>query len=160
MPMRIRMRKIKKGYFIMIKTEKLNPGVQKLLPDQARKLCRISPAIIALALFGAVSDVHAQQAGGNQPQATPPSVIAAFSKADPATTTASKTDQKQDQKKKDQQPLRQREKSLLDRIEQLERRLAEVESRLADKSSKSSEEKPQPSGVTTRVHPVRRRLQP
>ena len=133
----------------MIKTEKLNPGVQKLLPDQARKLCRISPAIIALALFGAVSNVHAQQAGGNQPQTTPPSVIAAFSKVDLATTTASKTDEKKDEKKKDEQPLTEREKSLLDRIEQLERRLADVESRLADKSTKSSEEKPQPAGATT-----------
>src|SRR5262249_59209176 len=95
MPMRIRMRKIKKGYFIMIKTEKLNPGVQKLLPDQARKLCRISPAIIALALFGAVSNVHAQQAGGNQPETTPPTVIAAFSKVHLATTPAPQTPQKE-----------------------------------------------------------------
>src|SRR5262249_62152340 len=122
MPMRIRMRKIKKGYFIMIKTEKLNPGVQKLLPDQARKLCRISPAIIALALFGAVSNVYAQQAGGNQPQATPPSVIAAFSKVDLAATTASKTDEKKEEKKKDEQTLTESEKSLLERIEELERR--------------------------------------
>src|SRR5262249_18366296 len=131
------------------KREKLNPVAKKLPPDQARKLCRISPAIIPLALFGAVSNVYAQQAGGNQPQATPPSVIAAFSKVDLAATTASKTDEKKDEKKKDEQPLSEREKSLLDRIEQLERRLAEVESRLADKSSKSSEEKPQSSGVTT-----------
>src|SRR5262249_57027451 len=38
-------------------------------------------------------------------------------------------------RKKDEQPLTEREKILLDRLEQIEKRLAEVESRLADITS-------------------------
>ena len=46
-----------------------------------------------------------------------------------------KPDAKTEEKKKDEQPLTEREKILLDRFEQMEKRLAEVESRLADITS-------------------------
>jgi putative OmpL-like beta-barrel porin-2 len=117
----------------MISIEKLSN--EKFVSGHARKLFRIIPVIVALALFGAMSDLYAQQKDDIvRVHGIPISIKA-----------AAKTDDKKDDKKKDDSPLSEREKTLLDRIEQLEKRLAEVESRMDDKSSKSSGEKPKPA---------------
>src|SRR5262245_296515 len=117
----------------MISIEKLSN--EKFVSGHARKLFRIIPVIAALALFGVVGDTYAQQKDDLVRAPGIPISIKA----------TSKTDDKKDDKKKDDSPLSEREKTLLDRIEQLEKRLAEVESRMADKSSG---EKPQPAGAT------------
>jgi len=119
----------------MISIEKLSR--EKSVFCHARKFCRIIPVIIALALFGAMSGVYAQQKDDLvRVHGIPISLKA-----------ADKKDDKKDDKKKDDPPaLTEREKTLLDRIEQLERRLAEVESHMADKPSG---EKSQPAGATT-----------
>src|SRR6266498_1299098 len=55
---------------------------QKPLSGLARKLPFIIPVIIALALFGVLSEIYAQQTGADQSQAAPtPSAIAASGKA-------------------------------------------------------------------------------
>src|SRR5215813_7144853 len=130
----------------MFDKEKPNQRVRKSISGHIRKHRHKFPAIFALVLFGTASNIWAQGVGNNRPQpASTPSVIATFSKADGAATAGNKTDEKKGDKKKDDSPLSEREKTLLDRIERLEKRLAEVESRLADKSSG---EKPQPAGAT------------
>jgi putative OmpL-like beta-barrel porin-2 len=114
-------------------------GQEKSVSRRDRKFYRIIPVIIALALFGAMNDAHAQQKDEIvRVHGIPISIKA------PA-----KTEDKKDDKKKDDSPLTEREKTLLDRIEQLEKRLAEVESRVADKPSASSGENSQPAGATT-----------
>ncbi|HKQ75338.1 MAG TPA: hypothetical protein VJ810_16685 [Blastocatellia bacterium] len=115
----------------MISIEKLSRETS--VSNYPRKLCRIIPAIIALALFGVMSDTYAQQ---KEDLAHVYGIPVSFK-------AAAKTD---DKKKDDSPALSEREKTLLDRIEQLERRLAEVESRLAEKSPG---EKSQPAGTTT-----------
>src|SRR5947207_467857 len=122
----------------MISIEQLSRETS--VSNYARKFCRIVPVIIALALFGAMSDAYAQQKDG---------LVRMLGLPIPLKTAAKAEDKKEDKKKDDSPALSEREKNLLDRIEQLERRLAEVESRLADKSSVASGEKPQPAGVTT-----------
>jgi len=103
-----------------------------------------------------LSEIYAQQTGADQSQAAPtPSAIAASGKAAGPATENATTDEKikdgfarvlglliplkaaakTEEKKKDEQPLTEREKILLDRFEQMEKRLAEVESRLADITS-------------------------
>src|SRR5262245_60370235 len=117
----------------MISIEKLSK--EKLVSGCVRRLYRIIPVMVALALFGAMSDLYAQQKDDLvRVHGIPISIKA-----------AAKTDDKKDDKKKDDSPLSEREKTLLDRIEQLEKRLAGVESRQADKSSG---ETPQPAGAT------------
>jgi hypothetical protein len=116
-----------------------NLSKEKLISGYTRKFYRISPIIIALALFGAASDTYAQQKDSLARALGIPISLKAEAKTD---------DKKDDKKKDDPPPLTEREKTLLDRIEQLERRLAEVESRMADKASKSSGEKSQPAGST------------
>src|SRR5215468_10927451 len=119
----------------------------------ARKFCRIIPVIIALALFGAMSDACAQQKDGLVRMLGIPIPVKTDAKIEDKkkddSPALSEREKKLDKKKDDSPALSDREKNLLDRIEQLERRLAEVESRLADKSSKPSEEKSQPASATT-----------
>jgi hypothetical protein len=140
----------------MIKTKDSYLVTQKPLSGLARKLPFIIPVIIALALFGVLSEIYAQQTGSDQSQAGPtPSAMSASSKvAGPDTENATTDEKKKDgfvrvfglliplkaaakteEKKKDEQPLTEREKILLDCFEQMEMRLAEVESRLADITS-------------------------
>src|SRR5215475_12977845 len=117
-----------------------NPGQEKSDSRHGRKFYRIIPIIIALALFGAMSDTYAQQKDSLVRVLGIPISLKAEAKTE---------DKKDDKKKDDPPPLTERERTLLDRIEQLERRLAEVESRMADKASKSSGENSQPAGATT-----------
>lgn len=127
----------------MISIEKLSQ--EKSVSCYARKLCRIVPAIIALALFGANSLVYAQQKDD----------LVRVHGLPIALKSAAMSDDKKNDKKKDDSPaLTEREKALLDRVEQLEKRLAEVESRVDDKSSKSSGEKSQPAGTAGTFRPA------
>src|SRR5262245_45271430 len=110
---------------------------------RAQQSYGITLLIVALAFIGLTSDTYAQQ--NKQPQ-TRPTALAAAGKTDPPATAASKTkdnEGKKDNGKKEASPASsEREKELLDRIEQLEKRLADVESRLPDKPDVA---KPQPA---------------
>src|SRR5215813_3728733 len=140
----------------MIKTEKPILVIKKRLSGLAKKLSFIIPVIIALALIGVLSEIYARQGGSDQSQdtPTPPAIAASGKTAGPATENATTGEKKKDgfarvlglliplkaaanteEKKKDEQPLTEREKILLDRFERMEKRLAEVESRLADMTS-------------------------
>src|SRR5262249_52976351 len=82
----------------MIKTEKQNLVVQKHLCGLAKKLSFITLIIIALAVFGVLSKIYAQQTGGDQSQAasTPSAVAASGKAAGPATETAAAGEKKND----------------------------------------------------------------
>src|SRR5215468_7353594 len=87
-------------------------GQEKSVSCRDRKLYRIIPVIIALALFGAMNDIHAQQ----KDEIVRVHGIPISIKAN------AKTEDKKDDKKKDEpSALTEREKALLDRIDQLEK---------------------------------------
>src|SRR5262245_2228139 len=82
----------------MIKAKKLNQAVKKHLLSLGKTLLRVALAIITHAPFGAMSAIHAQQPGENQPQGAPTTLApAALGKADtPATSSAEGNDKKKD----------------------------------------------------------------
>jgi hypothetical protein len=87
----------RKVYKTMISIDKLIK--EKLVSGHARKLFRIIPVIFALALFGAMSDLYAQQKDE----------IVRVHGIPISIKSAAKTDDKKDDKKKDDSPLSDRE---------------------------------------------------
>src|SRR5262249_44596644 len=97
-------------------------------------------AVIALALSGISSHANAQQVRDSQPQVA-------------VKTDKPIDDAKADDKKADDQPLTERERLLLERLDKLEQRLAELESRARAKVETAANNSTEAASPTSKVLP-------